>query len=76
MDDISQKKKAVYALNNFLKKGNCIKSDRIIREKGTGTIRTIRNRYNVMYRKNKKAFSKTFDTPEECEEWLKQEFKF
>ena len=69
------KKKAVYALNIFLKTGNRIKSDRIIREKGTGTIRKRRKRYNVIYKKNKKAFSKTFDTPEECEEWLKQALK-
>ena len=32
-------------------------------------------RYVAMYRKNKKFKSKTFDTVEQCEEWLKTELK-
>ena len=47
-----------------------------MRKRGTGSIRKRRKRYEATYTKNKKTFSKTFDTPEECEEWLKQELKF
>lgn len=70
------KKKATKALNIFNETGKRMGSDRTERKKGTGSIQKIRKRYRARYKKNKKEFCKTFDTPEECEEWLKQELKF
>ena len=72
------KKKAEEALNLFLKTGERIDSDRNMRKRGTGTIRKNKNgkRYEALYVKKRKNFSKTFDTVEECDEWLKQELKF
>ena len=32
-------------------------------------------RYQARYKKNNKEYSKTFDTPEQCKEWLKTEAK-
>ena len=70
--------KAKEALTHFLKTGERINSDTTIRKSGTGCIRKSRNgkRYRAVYRKNKKNFYKTFDTPEQCEEWLKTELNF
>ena len=70
--------KAEEALNNFLITGEQIDSDRNMRKRGTGSIRKNKNgkRYEALYIKNKKTFSKTLDTIEECEEWLKQELNF
>ena len=72
------KEKAMKALNHFNETGECIDSDRIQRKRGTGTIEKSNNgkRYRAKYDKNKKRFCKTFDTPEECEEWLKTELNF
>ena len=69
------KEKAEEVLNHFNATGNIIESDTTIRKKGTGCIRKSRNgeRYQARYVKNRKEFSKTFDTPEQCEEWLKTE---
>ena len=67
------KAKAEQAITHFLKTGECIDSDRRMRKMGTGTIRKRGKRYEATYKKNKKRLSKTFDTPEECEEWLKIE---
>ena len=68
---------AVKALNDFLQTGEKLPSDILRRRKrGSGSIRKRGKRYEAMYTKNKKAFSKYFDTPEECEEWIKQELKF
>ena len=49
-----------------------------MRKQGTGTITKSKNgkRYVAVYQKNKKNKSKTFDTPEQCEEWLKAELNF
>ena len=71
------KPKAEQALTHFLKTGECIESDRIQRKMGTGTIQKTTNgkRYRAVYMKNKKRMSKTLDTPEQCEEWLKLELK-
>tara|TARA_B100000902_G_scaffold244159_1_gene231147 strand:+ start:505 stop:1092 length:588 start_codon:yes stop_codon:yes gene_type:complete len=69
------KEKAEESLTHFLKTGECIESDRTMRKKGTGTIRKRGKRYRAEYMKNKKRMSKTFDTPEQCEEWLKLELK-
>jgi group I intron endonuclease len=71
------KEKAEEALKHYLKTGECIDSDRTQRKKGMGTIRKTKNgkRYQAAYKKNKKFKSKTFDTPEQCEEWLKLELK-
>ena len=65
--------KAMKALEHYLKTGERIDSDRIRRKKGTGSIHKYGKRYVARYTKNKKTFRKTFDTPEECEEWLKKE---
>ena len=72
------KEKAEEALNRFIETGERIESDRTRRKKGTGTIRKTNNgeRYEARYTKNKKQISKRFDTPEECEEWLKTESNF
>ena len=69
------KDKAEQALNHFHKTGECIESDRTMRKMGTGTIFKTNNgkRYGTKYTKNKKTFRKTFDTVEQCEEWLKTE---
>ena len=68
------KEKGEEALKHYLQTGERIDSDRKMRKQGTGSIRKSRNgkRYVAQYMKN----SKTFDTPEECEEWLKAELNF
>ena len=67
------KAKAEKALKHFNASGERIESDISRRKTGTGTIRKRGKRYEARYTKNKKTFHKTFDTPEECEEWLKRE---
>lgn len=42
---------------------------------GTGSIRKRGKRYRAEYKKNKKRMSKTLDTVEQCEEWIKTELK-
>ena len=69
------REKAEQALKHYLKTGECIDSDRIRRKMGMGSIQKRGKRYRVRYTKNKKLFSKTFDTVEQCEEWLKLELK-
>ena len=69
------KEKAEQALKHYLKTGECIESDRTNRKKGAGCIQKRGKRYRVRYTKNKKTFTKTLDTPEQCEEWLKTELK-
>jgi len=69
------KEKAEEALNHFNETGERIESDRRMRKKGTGSIRKRGKRYRAKYMKNKKLKYKTFDTKEECEEWLKTELK-
>ena len=73
--DYLTKEKAEEALKHYLKTGERIESDRMMRKKGTGTIFKRGKRYRAVYRKIKKFKSKTFDTPEQCEEWLKAELK-
>ena len=73
--DYLTKEKAEEALNYFNASGEIIESDRLMRKKGTGTIFKRGKRFVARYRKNKKFKSKTFDTPEQCEEWLKAELK-
>ena len=70
------KEKAINALNHFNVTGKRIESDRTTRKKGTGSIKTHGKRHQARYTKNKKTFTKTLDTVEECEEWLKTELKF
>ena len=65
------KEKAQEVLNYFLQTGERIESDIKTRKKGTGNIRKSGKRYRAQYMKNKKFLSKAFDTPEQCEEWLK-----
>ena len=71
------KEKGKEALTHFLKTGERVESDTTMRKQGTGGIRKSKNgkRFKARYFKNKKYKSKTFDTPEECEEWLKTETK-
>ena len=65
------------ALKKFLQTGERIDSDRKGRRRknGTGTIQKNGKRYQARYMKNKKNKFKTFDTPEQCEEWIKTELK-
>jgi len=65
------KEQAIEALNHYnltgegARGGNC-------RKKGTGSIKKKHNgRYRGRYRRNKIYREKTFDTREECENWLK-----
>ena len=69
------KEKAEQALKHFLKTGERIDSDRTYRKRGTGTIQKSNNgkRFVAGYGKNKKTYRKTFDTVEQCEEWIKTE---
>ena len=69
------KEKGKEALTHFLKTGERMDSDRTRRR--MGTIGKSRNgkRYVAAYTKNKKRRNKTFNTTEECEEWLKIEAK-
>ena len=71
------KEKAMKALKKFLQTGERIDSDRKGRRRknGTGTIQKNGKRYQARYMKNKKNKYKTFDTPEQCEEWIKTELK-
>ena len=73
--DYLTKEKAEEALKHYLKTGERIESDRMMRKKGTGTIFKRGKRYRAVYRKIKKFKSKTFYPPEQCEEWLKAELK-
>ena len=67
--------KAEESLTHFLKTGKRMDSDRKNRKMGTGSIRKRGKRYEAKYMKNKKTFTKTLDTPEQCEEWIKTELK-
>ena len=76
MDDISREEKAEQALEHYLKTGGCIDSDRIRRKIGMGSIRKRKTEtISSWYMKNKKRRTKTLDTVEQCEEWLKTELK-
>ena len=68
------KEKAEKVLKHYLQTGERIDSDRKER-KLTGSVRKTKNgkRYQARYKKNNKEYSKTFNTKEECEEWLKTE---
>ena len=70
------REKAEQALEHYLKTGGCIDSDRIRRKQGTGNIKKRGKRFLARYMKNKKYKCKTFDTPEQCEEWLKRKLNF
>ncbi len=63
------------SLNHFNATGKIMESDRTRRRMGTGSIFKNGKRYIAAYTKNKKRSSKTFDTVEQCEEWLKIEAK-
>ncbi len=66
------KEKAMEALNHYNLTGERMPSDRFMRKKGTGSINKRHNgRYRARYRRNKIYREKTFDTREECENWLK-----
>lgn len=65
------KEKAKQALKLYKETGERMKSDVHKRRAGTGTIIKVRERYRAEITINKKKYSKTFDTIEECEAWLK-----
>ncbi len=69
------KEKAEESLTHFFKTGERIESDRIQRKKRTGSIKKRGKRYQARYTKNKKRITKTLDTVEQCEEWLKAQLK-
>ena len=60
------KEKAEQALKLYKDTGERMESDVRRRKKGTGTIEKRGNRWRAKI----KGKSKTFDTPEQCEEWL------
>ena len=66
------KKKAEEALKHFNDTGECLESDRIMRKKGSGSIRKTENGKRFEARKyiNGKLRGKTFDTKKEGEKWL------
>jgi len=65
------KEKAEQALKLYNETGERLESDRRMRKMGTGSIRKTKGgRYLAAITINKKRKSKTFDTPEQCEEWL------
>ena len=66
------KEKAIEALNHYNLTGECMPSARVNRKKGTGSICKYSKRYIAIYKKK----SKTFDTPEQCEEWLKSKINY
>ena len=73
------REKAEQSLRQFNERGKILESDRLKRKYGTGTIYKSKNgkRYVAAQKtKNKKKISKTFDTKEECEEWLKTKLNF
>ena len=63
-------KKAREALDHYNKTGERMGSDRIRRKRGTGSVRKKRHRYQANIKINEKRYHKTFDTIEQCEEWL------
>jgi len=66
------KSKAREALNIYNETGKCMESDRVRKRRGTGTIHpTASGRYSARITQNKKTKCATFDTVEECEEFLK-----
>ena len=67
------KEKGEQSLTHFLKTGKRMEGDRNMRKRRTGSIQKQGKQYRARYTKNKKYKSKTFDTPEQCEEWLKKE---
>ena len=69
------KEKAEEALTQYNATGERIESEIKTRKKGTGSIQKRGKRYVADYKKNKKRFTKRFDTVEQCEEWLKAELK-
>ena len=71
------KKKGIKALEHYKKTGECLESDRIMRKKGSGSIRKSDNgkRFEARKRINGKLRSKTFDTEKEGKKWL-QSLKF
>ena len=69
------KEKAIEALNQFNESGKILESD-IKKRKSMGCIYKRGKRYVARYKKNKKQFGKTFNTPEECKKWLKTKLNF
>lgn len=73
----STKEKGIEALNHYNLTGEFMPSAGPYRKRGTGSIKKEPNgRYRAYYKKNKKLFHKLFDTPEQCEEWLKSKLNY
>ena len=64
--------KANEALKLFKETGECMESDMCNRKRGTGSISKVGKRWRAIIQINKKRYCKTFDTPQQCEEWLTQ----
>jgi hypothetical protein len=66
------KEKAEEALNKYNETHEFLESDIKTRKKGTGTIKKSRNgkRFNAQIAINKTYFYNTFDTEEQCKEWV------
>ena len=65
------KKKANEALEWFLRTGERMESDRIIRKRGTGSIRPRCGRLEAQIKWKGERYSGTFDTEDECEAFFK-----
>jgi len=64
-------KKAREALNHYNNTGERMESDTTKRKYGTGSVRKKRHRYQAKIQLSPgERKSKTFDTAEQCEEWL------
>ena len=64
------KEKANKALKLYKETGERLASDLRNRGMGTGSIIKRGKRYVAQIMINRKRYSKTFDTPEQCEEWF------
>ena len=75
------KEKATKALDHYNSTGERLESDTNVRKKGTGTIkrkilkRNGKTKFQGIYSWKKKRAYKTFDTVEECENWLKKMYE-
>jgi len=66
------KEKAEQALRLYKDTGERMESDVHKRKGGTGAIEKRGNKFMARIKHGKKRRSKTFDTPQQCEEWLTQ----
>ena len=69
---IDTKEKGGEALHKYNETHEFLEQDIKTRKKGTGTIKKSRNgkRFNAQIAINKTYFYNTFDTEEQCKEWV------